>query len=409
MKYVIIIPDGSSDHYLDELDGKTPLEVANTPNMDKIANEGFGGLTNNVPDSLNPGSDVANMSIFGYNPEEYYTGRGPLEAGSIGIKTSSHDIIFRCNLITEKEGNIDDFNASHISSKESEILIESLNEYFNNKYPNFKGKFYAGISYRNIFVYNCKDNNIEELINLKTIPPHDILHESINKHTSWNKQLPLTIKDIILESKECLENHEVNKKRIAKGKKPGNMIWLWGQGLTPSLPNYKKTYGLKGAVITGVDLLKGIGVFADLDIIDVPGATGYFDTDYEAKGRYAVESLKDHDIVFIHIEAPDEAGHSKDISEKIKAIEKIDKYIVGPIIKNIKKYENYKIAILPDHPTPVPLGTHTREDVPLIIYSSNPHRHPDEVSSFCEKDVLNGSIEKEKGHKLVSRLINNDF
>lgn len=406
MKYIILIPDGASDFPLDELDGKTPLEVANTPNMDKLAIKGFGGLTNNVPEGFTPGSDVANMSIFGYDPNKYYTGRGPLEAGSMGIETSDNDVIFRCNLITENNGEIEDFNAGHISSEEAEILINALNDYFNKNYPDFKGKFYPGISYRHLFVYDCGDN-ANLLADLKTTPPHDIVGKSINKYTSWENGIPLTIKEIILDSKKCLESHEINKKRIANGKKPANMVWLWGQGLTPSLPNFKETYGLDGAVITGVDLLKGIGVFAGLDIIDVPGATGYFDTDYEAKGKAAINTLKDHDIVFIHVEAPDEAGHAHDYKEKIKAIESIDKFILGPILENIE--DDYKIAILPDHPTPVPLGTHTVDDVPLIIYASNPYKEPDDVKAFNEKEVLNGSIPKRKGYDLINRLPNDDF
>lgn len=413
MKYVVFIPDGSSDYPIDELDGKTPLQYANTPNIDKLASKGCGGLTNNVPEGLTPGSDVANMSIFGYDPDEFYTGRGPLEAGSMGIETTSTDVIFRCNTITEEDGLMADFNAGHITSEEAEELIDALNEYFNEKYDDFKGKFYPGISYRHVFVYSCDNKEDAEILsNLKTMPPHDIASQNLDENTSdkideiWNSELASEIKNIMFESQEVLKNHEVNKKRESNGKKIANMVWLWGQGVTPRLPNFKETYGLNGAVITGVDLLKGIGVFAGLDVIEVPGATGYFDTDYEAKGKYAIDTLKNHDLLFIHVEAPDEAGHAQDIKEKVKAIEEIDKYIVGPVLDSLEGVD-YKAAILPDHPTPISVGTHTRDDVPIIMYSCN--KEGDDVCSFDEKEVLNGSIVKEKGCNLVTRLINDDF
>lgn len=410
MKYVIFIPDGSSDYPIDELNGKTPLMEADTPNIDKMAKAGFGGLTNNVPDAYTPGSDVANMSIFGFNPANYYTGRGPLEAGSMGIETTDKDVIFRCNTITQKDNHMDDFNAGHITSGEAEILMDSLNDYFNEKYDDFKGRFYSGVSYRHLFVYSCDSAEDAKLLaGLKTMPPHDIAGEDLNENTSgdkWDEKLPDFIKKIMWESREVLKNHEVNKKRVAGGKKPANMVWLWGQGVTPTLPNFKEVYGLDAAVITGVDLLKGIGAFAGFDIINVPGATGYFDTDYEAKGKYAVEALKNHDVVFVHIEAPDEAGHASDTAEKVKAIEQIDKYIVGPVLDSLKG-QDFKAAILPDHPTPVSVGTHTRDDVPLIIYASD--KTGDECESFDEQGVLKGSLDKKEGYKLMSRLINDDF
>ncbi len=408
MKYVIFIPDGSSDYPIDELGGRTPLEAANTPNIDKLAERGIGGFTNNVPPQFTPGSDVANMSIFGYNPVGSYTGRGPLEAGSMGIETSPNDVIFRCNTITEKDGKIDDFNAGHITSEEAESLIKSLNEYFNEKYDDFKGKFYPGISYRHLFVYSCGDDKDTAILdNLQTMPPHDIVGESIEENTNWNDEITIKIKEIMKESQEVLENHEINKKRIKEGKKPANMVWLWGQGTTPELPDFKETYGLEGAVITGVDLLKGIGIFAGLDVIEVPGATGFFDTDYKAKGEYAIKALEDHDLVFIHVEAPDEAGHAQDIEEKIKAIERIDELIVGPVIDSLEG-QDYKVAILPDHPTPVSVGTHTRDDVPIVVYSTTSNLK-DDVGRFTEKDVINGAIAKKEGFNLINRLINDDL
>ena len=403
MKYVIFIPDGSSDLPLKELNGKTPLKVANTPNIDRLAREGYGGLTNNVPEGYTPGSDVANMSIFGYNPADYYTGRGPLEAGSVGIKTTPYDVIFRCNTIYEKDGRMADFNAGHITTQEADELMKGLNEYFQNKYPDFKGKFYTGISYRHLFVYSCDSiEDAEILANIKTMPPHDIADENLTDNLFGDCELADEIQNIMFESKEFLKNHEVNQKREI----PANMVWLWGQGVTPTLPDFKETYGLDAAVITGVDLLKGIGVFAGMEIIDVPGATGFFDTDYKAKGEYGIDALKRNDVLFIHIEAPDEAGHAQLLDEKIKSIERIDEFIVGPILESLKG-EDFKAAILPDHPTPVDVGTHTRDDVPIIMYSSL--RSGDECVSFDEEGVLEGSITKKEGYKLMERLIGDDF
>ena len=403
MKYVIFIPDGSSDLPIKEIDGKTPLMVANTPNIDKLAKKGYGGLTNNVPEGYTPGSDVANMSIFGYNPADYYTGRGPLEAGSVGIDTTPKDVIFRCNTIFEKNGNMEDFNAGHITTEEADILMNGLNEYFNEKYPGFKGKFYTGISYRHLFVYSCDSiEDAETLANLKTIPPHDISGENLVNNLFGVCPLAEEIQNIMFESKEFLKDHEINQKREI----PANMVWLWGQGVTPKLPDFKETYGLDAAVITGVDLLKGIGTFAGMEIIDVPGATGFFDTDYKAKGEYGIDALKRNDVLFIHIEAPDEAGHAQLLDEKVKAIEQIDKHIVGPILESLEGIE-FKAAILPDHPTPIDIGTHTRDDVPIIMYSST--RDGDECESFDEQGVLKGSVEKKEGYKLMKRLIDDDF
>ena len=406
MKYIVIIGDGMSDYPLDELDGKTPLEYANIPNMDKIAKLGKCGLTNNVLDQYQPGSDVANMSIFGFNPEKYYTARGPLEAGNYDIKTHENDVIFRCNTITEKNGLLYDFNASHISSQEAEILLNDLNDYFIDKYPDFKGRFYPGISYRHIFIYNAENNEvIEELCSFDTAAPHEIVGEDISEYTNWSGKYPELIKNIMLESCEFLSNHPVNKAREDKGLNPANMVWLWSQGLVPQLDSFESLYGIKAAVITGVDLLKGIANYGQIDVIEVPGATAFFDTDYKAKGQYAINNIKDYDLIFVHIEAPDEAGHAKNVEEKVKAIESIDEYILGHIWNYLdENYDDYKIVVLPDHPTPIPVGTHTRDDIPQAIYTKG--GEADNVQSYSEANIKEGSLKKEPGHKLVSRLIN---
>ena len=403
MKYVIFIPDGSSDYPVDELDGKTPLMAANTPNIDKLACGGFGGFTNNVPDEYSPGSDVANMSIFGFNPACYYTGRGPLEAGSEGIPTTPRDVIFRCNTIFSEKGEMDDFNAGHISTEEADELMKGLNEYFNEKYPDFKGKFYTGVSYRHLFIYTCDSvEDAEILSGIRTMPPHDIVGEKLVDNLCGECELAQEIQQIMFESREYLKDAEVNQKREI----PANMVWLWGQGVTPKLPNFEETYGITASVITGVDLLRGIGNFAGMNIVNVPGATGYFDTDYKQKGEYGIEALKETDMLLIHIEAPDEAGHAQNVEEKVKAIERIDEFIVGPIVDSLEG-EDFRVAILPDHPTPISVGTHTRDDVPLVIYDSA--REGDECKSFDEEGVKEGSLEFKKGHFLVQRLIDGDY
>lgn len=401
LKYVIMIGDGMSDYSLPELDNHTPLEVAKKPNMDMLAKKGRSGLTTNAPDHLPIGSDVANMSIFGYNPDEYYTGRGPLEAASQGIETVDGDVVFRCNLITEENGEIVDFTSGHITTEEATELMDALNKYFKDKYPDFKGFWHHGISYRHLFVYHDPDTS-----KLEIPAPHDIVDEKFDKYLDWDTSYGKAIKDIMFESKKVLENHPVNQKRISEGKKPANMIWLWGQGTKPDMPAFKDVYGIDAAVITGVDLLKGLAIFSKLNKIDVPGATGYFDTDYEAKAEYASKALEDNDLVIIHVEAPDEAGHAAEIDEKIKAIERIDKIILTKILDEIPKYGDYKIVVLPDHPTPVPIKTHTRDLVPITVYSSKDEDKADDVESYSEANNAKGSLGTDNvGCDLIKNLL----
>ncbi len=401
MKYVIVIEDGASDYPIEEIDGKTPLKVADKPVLDRIAKEGRTGLIQNVPETLPPGSDVANMSIFGYDPLEYYTGRGPLEAASMGVETKEGDVIFRCNTITEKDGLMASSNAGHITSPEAAELMEYLNEYFNDKYPDFKGKFYPGVSYRHLFVYNDKEN-AEKLAKLAMVPPHDFVGEEIADKLEFDSFAD-EIKAIMIESKEALSNHPVNQKRIEEGKEPSNMVWFWGQGTMPAMPSMKDTYGLKGAVITGVDLIKGLGVCTGCTNLDVPGATAFFDTDYKAKGEYAVNALEDNDIVIVHIEAPDEAGHAKNLKEKVRGIENIDKHILAPLMEALPKYGDFKIAVLPDHPTPIDVGTHTRDMVPIAIYSTKDEA--DDVLVYDEDSVKDGALGKLTGCNLLKLLL----
>ena len=395
MKYVVVIGDGMADFPLEELNGKTPLQISETPNMDKIAADGVSGLLKTVPDTMTPGSDVANLSLMGYNPEKYYTGRGPIEAASIGAELSNGDVAFRCNLITEDSGILSDFNAGHISTLEASEIIETLNQKF-YRY----GKFYLGTSYRHLFV--SKNN---KTANLKSTPPHDVVEEpfvdNLLKPADNNNAIQLN--NIMMESRKLLQDHPINEKRISNGDKPANMIWLWGQGIKPSLPKFTDKYGLNGATITGVDLIKGLGIYMGLTNIHVPGATGYFDTDYCGKAKNAMKALQNHDIVFVHVEAPDEAGHAGDLKEKIKAIERIDKRILGKIMDEIPSFNDYSLSVLPDHPTPIILKTHTSDPVPYSMCSTE--GKSDIVKRYDEFSVQKGSQGIIMGYKFINNLI----
>jgi 2,3-bisphosphoglycerate-independent phosphoglycerate mutase len=394
MKYVIVIADGMADEPIDEIDGKTPVMVANTPNMDFIAKNGYTGYAKNVPDGMTPGSDVANTSIMGFDPS-MLKGRGPLEAPSVGVDLKEGEVAFRLNFINEKDGKINNSNADHITTPEAEELIKALNDEFGDM-----GKFYAGVSYRNLFVVD--DLETEDLQNT---PPHDVVGGDIQEYLlKGNPEKADKLNQLMLDSKKVLENHPVNQKRVEEGKLPANMIWLWGQGAKPVIGNFPEKYDMTGATITGVDLLKGISNYIDLDVIEVPGATAYFDTNYQNKVDYALESLKDHDVQFIHIEAPDEAGHEGNLSEKIRAIENIDSIILEKLLKQLPEIDpEFTIAVLPDHPTPVNIKTHTMTPVPFAIYSTS-IKEPDATQCFSE-DMSQGKYDTIIGHTLLCEMI----
>ncbi len=393
MKFCIIIPDGMADYKLEKLGGRTPLEAARTPNLDNVASNGLLGLVNTIPERFTPGSDIACLSVLGYNPKVYYTGRAPLEAASLGIKLEKQDWAVRCNLITVKDNVLEDFSAGHISDKEARRIISTLNERLGND----KIHFYAGKSYRNIMIYN---GDIK--INADCTPPHDIIGKSIKANLPKGKGSEVLI-DLMNNSCQILLNHDVNKARIGIDKNPANMIWLWGQGQRPTIPSFKERYGISGAVITGVDLLKGLGVYLGWDIINVPGATAYLDTDYEAKARYAIEAIDTHDMVLIHIEAPDEAGHEGNINEKIHAIENIDSKIIGPVHNALKRYNEFRMLILPDHYTPIQKKTHSTEPVPFTIYGTDSVKKS--KLSFTESNCAQSSLKIKKGYKLMRYFI----
>lgn len=395
MKYVVVIGDGMADYPLEELGGKTPLQTAETPNMDRVAQEGVCGMLKTVPDGMEAGSDVANLSIMGYDPHEYYTGRGPLEAASMGAELQSNEVAFRCNLINTEKGLLSDFNAGHISTAEASEIIAYLNQSFYQY-----GKFYLGTSYRHLFVSPQKD-----AADLESTPPHDVVGEPLSQHRLQpeDDSLARELNQLMDLSHEKLETHPVNQKRSRESQKTANMIWLWGQGLKPQMPSFKEKYGLKGATITGVDLIKGLGVYLGLTNIKVPGATGYYDTDYCGKVNYALEALEDHDLVFIHVEAPDEAGHAGDLKEKIKAIERIDNRIMGKLWEELPQHHDFALAILPDHLTPLSVRTHTPEPVPYAMFKSGGQK--DDVECYHEFSVKNGSQGLLEGYKFLRNFM----
>nr|AAU82779.1 phosphoglycerate mutase [uncultured archaeon GZfos1C11] len=325
MKYVILIGDGMADYPIPEHGGKTALQIANTPNLDSIATRGFCGLVRTIPEEMGAGSDIATLSILGYDPALYYTGRGPLEAMGMHTPLDDGDIAFRCNLITEVGGRIVDYSGGHITDEEARELIDALNEEFRE----VAIKFYPGVSYRNVMVLKSTDSDSLE----GGAPPHDIIGAQLEESLPKEELL----RDIILTSRAILEKHEINMKRAARNERKANMVWLWSGGKKPVMPAFSELYGVSGSVVSGVYLIKGIGRCAGMDIIDVPGATGYFDTNYEGKVEYALRSLKAKDFVLVHVEAPDEAGHLRDLDLKVNAIEDFDAFGSGQGLKGLSR------------------------------------------------------------------------
>ncbi|MDW5551956.1 cofactor-independent phosphoglycerate mutase [Methanosarcina sp.] len=395
MKYAVLIGDGMADYPIEKLGGKTILQAARTPAMDYIAAHGNTGLAKTIPDGLPAGSDVANMSILGYDPAVYYSGRAPLEAASMGVALASDDVAFRCNLVTIEQGRIKDYSAGHISSEEAEIFIETLDTELGNE----ELRFYPGISYRHLLVAR---NNLG--VETDCTPPHDITGKKIEEYLPGGKDGEF-FSDMIKKSMIILELHPVNLKRIEEGKNPANSIWVWGQGYAPKFTPFQELYGKAGAVISAVDLLKGIGIYAGLDVIEVPGATGYLDTNYEGKANAAIEALKTRDLVFVHVEAPDEAGHEGSIDKKLRAVEDFDSRIVAPILKHAKASdEPFTILVLPDHPTPISLKTHVPDPIPFAVYRTD-KTDSDGAETFDEKSVKKGSFGLVKASDLVGILV----
>lgn len=392
MKYIFLVGDGMSDEPVPAIGNKTPLEAADISNMDYLAERGIVGMCKTIPDGMPPGSDVANLSLLGFDPVRYYTGRGPLEAASIGIELGKNDCAFRCNLINIREGEMRDFSAGHISTEEADEVISGLN----GKLSAEGIRFYTGVSYRHICVIRGKFDN------LRCTPPHDITGKNTGEYLPEGEGRE-TVRRLMDESIDLLKSSSVNKKRIDEGKTPATQIWLWGQGYKPELPSFQDRFGLKGSVITAVDLIRGIGGLAGLDVINVDGATGFVDTNYEGKADAAIESLKDRDFVFIHVEAPDEAGHAGDVDMKIKAIEEIDIRLLKRLIENIKG--DFRMLIMPDHPTPISIKTHSRSPVPFIL--SGTGVKPNDVNIYTEAVARKSDTFIEKGHEVINLLFKN--
>jgi 2,3-bisphosphoglycerate-independent phosphoglycerate mutase len=403
MKYVIIVGDGMADYPVESLGGKTPLMAARTPHMDWMASQGEIGLVRTIPDGFNPGSEIANLSIFGYDPVRYYTGRGPLEAASLGVELKAEDIAFRCNLVTLKfDGNktlMEDFSAGHITNEEARKVIVDLNR----ELATDEIRFYAGVSYRHLMVVKNGTAKFSSMEKLEIPPPHDITGKDVSPFLPQMKEPVLTL---MKASQQVLKNHPVNHAREAKGLAPANSIWLWGQGRSPRMITLKERFGMDGFVISAVHLIRGIGILAGLEVLEVPGITGYLDTNYEAKGQYALKGLREKDLVYVHVEAPDEAGHMGDLRLKIEAIEAFDEKVVGPVLKGMKKFKRYKVLVLPDHPTPLSVRTHTADPVPFAIYSSEPRPASALGKAFDEVSAGQTGIFIERGFELIERFLN---
>jgi len=361
MKVIILLGDGMSDELYSELGNKSPLQAAQTPNMDFMAKNGRVGLAHTVPDGLPPGSDVANLSVFGYDPRNCYTGRSPLEAISMGVALGPDDVAFRMNLVTlNPHGSsiyMKDFSAGHISTPEAHQLVTTLQKELGSA----EIEFHAGVGYRHLMVWRGGKDG------MKGTPPHDITGKSVLEYLPKGDGADF-LNNIMNHAQMVLHSHPVNVRRKEAGHLQANSIWLWGHGKTPKIAPFREKYGLSGAVISAVDLIKGIGICAGLDVINVNGATGYIDTNYLGKAQAALKALEDHDFVYVHVEAPDEASHAGNMQHKLQAIEDFDRQVVGTILEGVKKFGEYAILCTPDHPTPVRLMTHTSAPVPFIIY-----------------------------------------
>ena len=401
MKYLVMLCDGMADEPNEALGNSTPMEKANKPCMDSLAAKAEVGIVKTVAEGLKPGSDVANLSVLGYEPAVYYSGRSPLEAASIGIDLKDTDVTLRCNLVTlsdeedyEKK-TILDYGADDISSEEAKILIEYIQE----KLGNDKFRFYPGVSYRHCLVWSNGNPHPGVLT-----PPHDITGKVITDYIPKGEAVD-ELYDLMKKSYDLLKDHPVNKARIARGKRPANSIWLWGEGTKPLLDNFSEKFGIKGSMISAVDLLKGIAICAGMNSVDVDGATGYLDTNFDGKCKAAIEEFKNGaDLVYIHVEAPDECGHRGEIENKVKAIEMIDEHILGPVVEFLKGYDDFAVLVCPDHPTPLSIRTHTSTPVPYLIYDSKNEINSG-VKVFCEKEARETGNYIEKGFTMMNYFL----
>ena len=394
MKYLLLLGDGMADYPLEVLEGRTPLDVAATSAMDAVAQRGVSALFSPIPEGYPPGSDVGNLALFGYNPAEFYTGRAPLEAANQGIEVGTDEVVFRCNLVTLEDGAMANFTAGHISSAEGAELINALNSALDD----LPVRFHPGVSYRHLAVVKVSGGELSGLLQVKCAPPHDISDQPVAGHLPGGESGSV-LRTIMERSQAVLEGHSVNSARVAGGELPANSVWLWGQGVAPALPSYAERFGLSGAVISAVDLVKGIGRVAGLEVLDVPGATGYLDTDYAGKVEAAIHALESHDFVYLHVEAPDETAHQGREDLKIQAIEDFDRHVVMPLLEYAQRQEEARILVAPDHITAISTRTHAGGPVPFAMCGTGIGANG--ARRYCETEAERFGVLFPEGHRLV--------
>lgn len=399
MKYIVILTDGAADTPVEELGGRTPLEAANKPSIDALAAKGEVGIVTTVPEGFPPGSDVANLAVFGYDPQKYYTGRSPLEAESIGVPLKLTDTTFRANVVTlsddenYEDKTMVDYSSDEITTGEAHKLIDAVNaELACDDY-----EFFGGTSYRHLLVWHNKENNFS------LTPPHDISGRVIGEYLPKDE----TILNLMKKSYDILKDHPINRDRISRGLHPANSVWIWGNGTKPNLDTYASKFGLSGTVISAVDLIKGIGRCAGLNVVEIEGATGTVHTNFDGKAKAALKALENgDDFVYVHLEAADEAGHRHETDNKVKSIELIDQKIVAPIIGYLKTCgEDFNVLLMPDHPTPLNIMTHTSDPVPYILYKSNAEISSG-VESYTEENARKTGVVTKHGYNLINKLLN---
>lgn len=400
MKYMVLLCDGMADYPFEGLGGKTPMELARKPHMDKLAETAEVGLCKTVADGLKPGSDVANLSVMGYDPAVCYTGRSPLEAASMGLTLSDTDVALRCNLVTLSDEadytqkTMVDYCAGDISTSEAAELIAAVQAAFGSE----RYAFHPGVSYRHCLLVQNGTTDLGDMT-----PPHDISGRVVGAYLSKSENaVPLI--DMMKRSYEVLKDHPVNLKRMAEGKRPANSIWLWGEGRKPGLQDFKEKNGVSAGVVSAVDLIKGIGRLANMEVAQVPGATGYLDTDFTGKMEAAAQMLRQgRDLCYVHVEAPDECGHRGEAENKVRAIELIDEKILGPMLEELEQYDDYRILIMPDHPTPLSTRTHAADPVPFLLYQKGAPRSG--VQGFTEKSAAATGLFLQHGPAIMDRLL----
>ncbi len=401
-KYLILVGDGMADEVLEELEGQTPLEAANTPHMDEVASMGILGLTETIGSDQDPGSDVANMTILGYNPDRFHTGRGPLEAASMGVNLSPGEVAFRCNLVSVETGAngeliLTDYSAGHIPSDKGRLLITALQQSLGNE----SFHFYPGVSYRHLLVWRGGRSD------LNITPPHDVTGQPVAEYWKVYDEVS-DLKSLMESAREVLAEQEVNKQLVTQGKPAANAIWLWGQGVAPVMPSLYDRFGVHGVVISAVDLLKGLGICAGLEAVSVPGATGYLDTNYGGKVAAALEALKEKEFVYLHEEAPDEASHEGNLRLKLEAIEAFDSNIVGPILEGYRDLDRLRVMVITDHLTPIRTRTHARGLVPFAVCDF-PTDELNSQKKYCERSAAETGLVIKPGSRLMEKFIKGDF